>query len=515
MKLNIFRVDADELPGMLARFEDVGLELVSDKTEASNWQRRLFYSTDPGTTTPGWVLPLTDDLPDGVATDATYLFAALLVSRADRHFLISYGKSHFYIRPYADYDFGMNLGKRIANHNETKHIAAKRDQGNRRKDIKSFGPGSRLDPESGESVDYLELAIADEVRDDFGKSGRFGTSAQLTVPKLTLDDLGNVLDKIEVTLTRDELFKVPRTTLITDDEEKSVCQAKLIEELRKPVSDASLALMASESFDLWGVDFMFPSSYFSYELRGPGHLSRTQETLTIRDLKQYIIDHNVSDDRITRIKVVFNRDEGSPYRKNLLEVLDYVGGRDLILNQGKWMRFNQDYLDALDDYLDGIEAEMTEPDFKTIDGKEGDFNASDAIAEAGYTNTDKNFAILRTRARTPVEAHDLRRGDTIYAVKFGTAQKLGYACDQASEVMEILRNVAATTKPEPFKRFCLWFGYRSTKPLERISQTQSIILKQKIELWARRTREMGCTPVIKLSHHTGPSGMEGAGSDQT
>lgn len=40
-----------------------------------------------------------------------------------------------------------------------------------------------------------------------------------------------------------------------------------------------------------------------------------------------------------------------------------------------------------------------------------------------------------------------------------------------------------------------------------MSHTRSIILKQKIDIWARRTRGMGFTPVVKLSHHEGVYGV--------
>lgn len=502
MKLNIFRVHANEVAAMLSRFADVGLQEVSDQSDSRGWRRRLYYCTMPEGTSPEWLAPLLDELPDDLQTEATYLYAAIVMTQDDHHYVVSYGKAHFYVRPFADYDFGMELGKRIANPNETKHISARRGQGRRRKDIKSYLAGTRLDPEAGESVDFLELEIAEHDRVQFGRTGRFGTSAQLTVPKLKIGEVGHLFDQIEAALGRDELFKVPRATVITDEEEVRLCNERLVEELRRPVGETDTALQ-SESFDLWGVDFVFPSTYYEYELHGPGRVDQSFEILTLGQLKEYITAHSISDDGIFRIKVKFLTDEGPQYTRPLLEVLDFIADKGTMLHQGKWMKFNQDYIDALDSYIDEIEVESAEPEFLVVNGKEGDFNASEAVVDAGYTNTDKNFQLLRTRVPTPIEAHDLRKGSTVYAVKFGSGQKLGTACDQAIAVLEILRNEAATVELEKFDRFCLWFGYKGQKPLPSISQTGSIILKQKIDLWARRTREMGWTPVLKLSHHTG------------
>lgn len=95
------------------------------------------------------------------------------------------------------------------------------------------------------------------------------------------------------------------------------------------------------------------------------------------------------------------------------------------------MVFNQDYLNFLDDSLKEIVVEATEPQFKKVAVGEPEFNGSDAILNAGYSVADKNFDIYKTNAATPIEAWDLQRGSRVYAVKFGTAQKLGYVCDQA------------------------------------------------------------------------------------
>lgn len=502
MKLNIFRVAAEDIPSMLTRFGDVGLDLVHSSTD-SGWQRRLYFSSDPDPAVPKWLEPLLPLFEEGERPETVSFYAAFVFTKASRCYVLSYGKSHFYIRPYADYDFGMDLGKRIANHKEARHLATRRYQGSRRKDIKSFTPGTRLDAESGESVEFLELAIADEVVSTFGKVGKFGTSAQLNVPKLAVSRLGSFFDAIDATLKQGELFKVPRTTIIKDQADVDAFNAQLISELRQPIGETSIASVAgAETFDLWGVDFIFPSSVYSYELRGPGRNHERLDELTVGHLKHYISTRKLSDEEILRLRVRFHPDEGAEYTQSLLHVLDYVMGKNLTLTQGRWMRFNQDYLDNLNGYLDDIEVEVAEETLATVSGKEGDFNASDAVAAEGYANGDKNFAILKTRASTPIEAYDLWRDDTLYAVKFGTSPKLGYTCDQMVNVLEILRNEADAKNNLPdFKRICLWFGYKGVNPLPRISKSSSIILKQKLDHWARATRGMGYTPVIKLSHH--------------
>nr|WP_308213337.1 DUF6119 family protein [Mycolicibacter longobardus] len=171
----------------------------------------------------------------------------------------------------------------------------------------------------------------------------------------------------------------------------------------------------------------------------------------------------------------------------------------VVLTGGRWMRFNQDYLDYLDEYLRGIQVEPTEPSLRETTLTEVEFNRSAEVAQAGYELADKDFSIFRTRSKTPIEAWDLKRGSTVYAVKFGTAQKLGYVCDQATAVLELLRNKAGVSEIPQFDTYCLWLGYRGQKLPESIADSGSIILKQKIEAWARVTEALKLTPLLKLS----------------
>ena len=66
-------------------------------------------------------------------------------------------------------------------------------------------------------------------------------------------------------------------------------------------------------------------------------------------------------------------------------------------------------------------------------------------------------------------------------------------------MLELLRNNAGVKQVPSFDSYCLWLGYRAQKPLEDITASGSIILKQKIERWARKCRELGVEPVLKIS----------------
>ncbi len=191
----------------------------------------------------------------------------------------------------------------------------------------------------------------------------------------------------------------------------------------------------------------------------------------------------------------------NPYSRPLKDALDFVvKGENIILSQGRWLRFNEDYVDQLNAFVDGIPVEETEPEFQSISITEPVFNTSAAITALGYAKADKDFSKISTRAATPVEAWDLYKDGTAYAVKFGRTQKLGYVCDQAILVLEILRTNANVKKlDQEVTAYCLWLGLPFQRLPSRLSGFKSIILKQKIDAWARKCTELGIQPKIKLS----------------
>lgn len=493
MKVNVFAVPGRERGLLLQKLESVGMSVIKS-VEQDGWTGDFYYSPDANPKESSWAAPFRTYFTDDPIPEAHSPFAVYLFTKDDLVYALSYGKAHFYVRPYCDYDFGIELAKRIAQDGDTRLTAAKRFSGRQRKSIRSYSNATKLNVESGESVDYVQAAILDNLADDFGSVGKFGTSAQLTLD-ISADNIGRLLTKVDAQLANEPRFSMPRTTLVTDELEVARLDELLLDQLQM---EAGTTEFTQNSYDLYGVDFVFGSTG-RYTIRC-GRNAHDVDQLTMLELKNFITAHQIPRDRILSIKIVHHQDDGPTYANELKRDLDFIADDDrVVLSAGRWMRFNQDYLAFLDEYLRSIQVEPTEPSLLETTLTESDFNASDEVAEAGYELADKNFDILKTNSSTPVEAWDLKRGSTVYAVKFGTAQKLGYVCDQAMAVLELLRNKAGVREIPEFQAYCLWLGYRGQRMPLSIADTGSIILKQKIEAWARAAEALGLTPILKIS----------------
>jgi uncharacterized protein (TIGR04141 family) len=504
MRVNIFSVPSGEVEALRSKLAVSGMEIIHSVTQ-DGWKGSFYYSTSPLASKVSWAKTFEPYFNEHAVPVSRNPYAAFVFSKGDRCYVLSFGKSHFYIRPYCDYDFGIELAKRIANEADTRQTSSRRFQDRNKKNIKSYVNNSRLDVQSGESVDYIQAAIVEPSRVAFGKSGKFGTSAMLT-PDIIPSELGSFLSQLEVEMARPARFALPRTTIINEPDEVAKLDELLLKELTAKIGTSEFA---HNSYDLFGVDFVFTNDG-KFTVTCPGEPSLELDDLSMADLKRYIADNKIAREDILRIKIK-HEPEGAPsYVKPLKEAIDFIAdGENVLLTSGRWMRFNQDYLDFLDDYLRTITVEQLEPEFLAVAVDEPTFNLSPEVAAAGYVVADKDFSIFKTRRSTPIEAWDLQRGDCVYAVKFGTPQKLGYVCDQATAVLELLRNRAEVKQVPSFRQYCLWLGYRAQKPLADITGSGSIILKQKIETWARKSRDLGIEPVLKISRKLKP-GVETA-----
>ena len=491
MKLNIFEIPKDKVEDLKAKFESLGLKSINS-SEFGRWKANFYFSKDIDSKPIPWVEVYKEFFIEGEPENLIY-FATYIWENDKYCFGISYGKSHFYLRQYCNHDFGTDIAKRIANKKDIRQKSSKKFAGKKKKEIKSYTKNTSLDIESGESIDYLQSSIIDEHKENFGKTGKFGSSTNLN-PEIQKEGIANFLDMLIKVYESKELFSLPRTMIIDGLSEIVSYEGRLIKDILSLKDETDFT---SNSHDLVGVDFIF-SGQEKYEFYLSGNNSGDVE-LSMESLNSFITEYSIPEDQILNIRVKIKKEDANEFSRTLKESIDYiVDGQNVILSQGRWMRFNEDYMEQLNEYIDTIDLEEVEGDLVEVSMNEGDFNKK--LKEYGYNDADKNFSIIKIKSGTLVEAWDSKKGDTVYAIKRGTAQKLGYVCDQANNTLELISKRANIKKLDSsFKNYCIWLIMQRQNIPKKISEIDSIIFKQKIESWARKSLELGITPKIKIS----------------
>lgn len=496
MKLNIFKIPKNNVADLKAKFSFLGLKSIHFEIQ-DKWNASFYFSKNVQPSEISWVTEYLDFF-DNEKPENTLYFSVYLWENTEYCFCISYGKSHFYLRQYCDHDFGIEVAKRIANQEDIRQKSSKKFAGKKKKEIKSYTKNSKLDIESGESIDYIQSSIDKERVITFGNTGKFGSSVNLN-PEIEKEAIGNFINELVKIYKSREIFKLPRTLIIDGLPETIAYEKKLVDELVN--TRGTNTDFTTSGHDLVGVDFIF-SGQEKYTFSFGHEESNEFDDLSLEALNSFISQYSISKERVLDIRIKITREGlAKPFSKTLKESLDYaVPNENVILSQGKWMKFNEDYVTQLNEYIDTIEIESTESDFMEISGIEDSFNKY--LEKHGYKNADKDFSKIKVDSGVLVEAWDSKKEDTVYAIKFGSIQKLGYVCDQANATLELITKKANIKKlDENFKSYCLWIGVENKNIPEKLSAIKSIIFKQKIESWARKCSEFGITPKVKISKH--------------
>ena len=127
----------------------------------------------------------------------------------------------------------------------------------------------------------------------------------------------------------------------------------------------------------------------------------TIDELSMRDLTLYIRDNKIPRQDILKIRITHEQEGWPVYTQGIKQALDFIADDDrVLLSNGRWMRFNQDYLDFSDDYLSSILVEDTELRLRDIAITEPEFNTSEEMRAGSYEVVDKDFSIFRARKST-------------------------------------------------------------------------------------------------------------------
>lgn len=497
MKVNIFKIPNENIESLKQKIESLAMVKKYENINLSSWECSFYLSENPEINDISWVQDYSGIVDDIEQVRNIVYFAIYLCKKGENCFALTYGKSHFYVRNLCDVDFGLEMAKRIANKNDVKQKATKRFSGKKKKGIESFVKNTRLDNESGESVDYISAGIISSKRDYFGERSKFGSSVIISREDLTIRDLPKVLDEIIATLAGEVLFDLPRTSIIKDESRVNQYNSELLKQIN---TDISIIETEDSSYSLIGTDFVFQANEKYIFIFDTYKRSTEFSDLSHKELKKFIDDNSIRTESIFDIKVQIRNENDKTYRRFLYEMIEFMVPREnVILECGKWKEFNEEYLVQINSSVDSIDLENTESQFLEIKLSEPDFNKSDEVAVAGYEKADTDFSKIKIGSSYKVEAWDLQKDDTVYAVKFGSAQKLVYVCNQAMATLEIIRNNANLKKLDNYPRkYCLWFGFTREVP-NNLSEVKSIILKQNIDMFARKCREIGIEPVVKFS----------------
>jgi uncharacterized protein (TIGR04141 family) len=499
-KYNIYRLKKELEQSLIDKLtsESVGLQMMDEK-EVDGFRLRFFFSTKPDEVEIWWINVYADFFTNNENKPKNQLyFGLLLISNEELSYAISLGKTHFYLKDFCDPDFGLELAQRIADEKDFRIKNSKFYKSLKSKTITTYQKGSMLDYDSGESMHYLRAKTIDS--ELWGKVASFGSSAQLALSISPLK-LPEVIKRIESELSNAARFEIPKADEIRDNKKIAELDKKLA---RAIATSGEVSNLSVDEVSVSGVDFVF-SDRNNYKLFVKGN-SETQDEvdeISIEKLVRFAKINGINlETDLNSIYVYMYNEYGRGHSQPVKAVLDYIDERErYCLIDGKWHKFNQSYLKFLATQVDTIPCDEYNSDWN-ISGEmeEGDFNK--ARLNDGFLNLDKELTTLDGKYRW--EKMDLYKDGTLYFVKIGVPQKLGYVIDQAINTVKLLQqhdNGMIVDETElPVKTICLWIIFKRKSKIQKLSELNSIIFHMKLVDWKKTVDNAGYQPLIKINY---------------
>lgn len=482
------------LDQMIGDFSKNNLDLLGTNT-INFWDLSFYLSAQPDIKDIVWAKDMALFL-SGREIKNTVNSGVLVCVKKDNIFAITYGKAHFYVKKFCDSSFGLEMATRIADEKDVRQKSIRNFGSKKKRRVESLKKDTELDYDSGESVDHIRASVRKDCVDIYGETSSFGSSILISRQDLNLKSVPELLDSIVVKLQEDPVFQIPKTVEIKDqlliDKYNNIVYDSFFADEEGDQSDVSYG-----SFEVVGTDIVF-SKASSYMMFYGDSSSEEFTDISVKDIKKFIKKNSIQKSDIKSIFISVTYDTDKKYKKKLMEVMEYsIDDESVVLQNGKWIKFNEEYVKQLHSFIDKIDIEKTESIFTSISLGETLFNKSREVQQAGYVNTDRNFSNIEGHL---VEAWDLEKERTVYAVKFGKTQKLSYVFNQAETTLNVLKSDSNLKDGfEKPKAFCVWLASENKKPWTKASDIKSLTIKQQISNFAMSCRLLGIEPKLKFS----------------
>ena len=447
-------------------------------------------------------------------------------------YAITFGSAFFDVDAYADRDFAFEFGSKVG-YSKTKLTSTVNTSPSKNKTINSFRNFDHLEINSGESYTKIKAVLdAESASSLISDVVEVGTSLKFSLKAISFEDIRSLIEYVEQTLTGRIKTKIPAFNLVTNKAAISQHEQALQEHFLEDGSNIVLS-----EFDIMGTDEVFCRAD-SYEYMCNG-AKKTTSSFDVNELIAFWNESNIeSATQKLQTKVGFWINGRRTHTRPLHDLIDYLYDEGkVLLNSGKWYKYNDDFLlylkesldellviydshydlteDALDRYRNrkyeeiridsfsnGMSEESIRGDIRRRFYDEYVFNL--LREEEGFELWDKRLTSI---GGSGIEICDLKKDDVIYSVKRGkSSSDLCYVVTQSEMAIEAFRHkFTAERKP---KKVVLWLIFQCANhyPMKNgkldWDAVGMLLLKTRIDSWKKKARQENMVPEIWINYQS-------------
>lgn len=527
---NIYRMSYKLLDQLTEKITKEGL--VEQKTILHKSYKLKFYYSDKLTGNDVWWWKVFGDFfNDGVDEPRNIFYFGLLIGFKENDpencYLISLGKSHFYLSKFIEADFGLNVAMRIAN---DENILLKKSRffcGGKSQEASSYSKFVQGSYFAGESIEHLKTKAKETAK--WGSNNiTFSDSIQLSLDGEPTE-LVDVFDDIDSSLSTKEIIEFPKSEKITDEIK--------IEELDEYLLDSLLTGNANVIIDeiqSFGASIIINNALTHFKLHTKNKGSSKYEVtgdkvsdIKVADIKDFIDKNGIKD--INKVYVKITNDANNGHTASLKEILSITytqGSEHYFLKRGIWNKFNTAFMKYLSNSLKSIVFEIKNDldevaftNWKSIKAKQiaqgiskdkleyREFWFNEKMAnEEGYMLLDRQLTKITSISEVGkdynVEVADLYKNGELIAVKISDKpHDLIYNIQQSITTIQTIQRGTMEFKSS-ITDVVLWIS--TTKRVKKLIDINSIQFLLAMQTWKEIVEGFNLKPKIYYSHHKKP-----------
>lgn len=526
IKYNIYRISKEKLELLETELHKFGL--VKQKTKSSNkFDSTFYFSENQKGNDVWWISTYKMFLNNQKSIPKNIFHYGLLISKpkskTNKHaFLVSLGKSHFYLGKFIERDFGINLAVRVADEETTLLKKSTYFSSIKTGEMSSYKKFIKDNYEPGESVDHLKIK-AKNANEWGDKNIIFSDSIQVSAD-IPPDLIETLLDRIERNMKKGEIISLPKLEPVKNSNIINKLDKNLLTSIKKGSAGFSLS-----EFEVVGGNIAVISDNFNYCIytkAGRGAEKNIKELGNNLD-RNDIVNYVASLDKcipIEDIKIKSSHEVNGKKSNPLKESMEFsvtLNSQQFLLRHGSWFSFNNTFMQYLKNSIDRIPCEikdaLIEREFKEWQEKQKEDSEDNKVTyREFYFNNKlctlykydlldrKTESVTSVNSKSPsykVEVADLydKNSGEIIALKISDdISALIYNITQSLTSVELHMKANLANKMK-IKKASLWFVL--SKKREKITDINSINLLLSLENWKKRVSSLGLEVKIYISHH--------------
>ncbi|MFQ2243483.1 DUF6119 family protein [Aeromonas enteropelogenes] len=532
IKYNIYRICNENLKKLEQNLDKTGLK--KQKTKSfKNFISTFYFSEEQDGNDVWWINYYKSFLNDPKITPKNLFHYGLLISkpkskRKKFSYLVSLGKSHFYLGKYIERDFGINLAIRMANEESTLLKKSTYFASIKTGEMSSYNKFIKDNYDPGESVDHLK-AKAQNIDEWGDRNIIFSDSVQISA-KIPPEQIDSLLEKIEKNMMKGEVISLPKLEPVKDIDLKDELDKNLLNAIREGKSSFSLS-----EFEVLGGHIILTSDAFNYSIytkssREPEeNLQELGQTLEKEKIIKYLATLD-SKTPISDIKIKSYHESMTRRSKCLKEVIDFsftFNNQQYLLRHGTWFVFNSTFMQYLERSINKIPLSardnLIESDYlawkieKEEEIKKTPDSVESKITYREYYFNNKlcqlhNYELLdrKTEQVTSIkenaqdykveiaDLYDARNGEVIALKISDDISELIYNITQSLTALELHKRAFVGTD-RAIQKASLWFVFQ--KEINQLTDINSINFLLSLEHWRKSILALGFEIGIYISKH--------------